>query len=517
VEQSAELRGTVWQRNLQLRLVTITVAISVLVIGLVGFILLNRVTAGLLRAKESSSLSEATAARQEVQRLVNASDTGIAAPNATRLVDSVITALAVRAGSPGLYDALLLSDKATSGTPERGTQYVTVASIPQSMRDAVKSHNQQAWMYSAIHYEDGSSTSGIIVGAPVIFPGVGDYELYLLFPLKNEQNTVNLVRRGVLGTGIALLIGLGVLAWFVTSRVADPVREAAHVAERLAAGDFNRRMSVRGKDDMARLAGSFNEMAESLQSQITRLEALSQIQQKFVSDVSHELRTPLTTVRMASEMIYDARRDFDPDTARSAELLRRQVDRFDSLLTELLEMSRFDAGVAELDATTVDVVALVQGVTEQYADVATSHETRFNLDIPSTYVMVEGDSRRLSRIVRNLLTNAIEYSESKPIDITIASNDEAVSIGVRDHGQGLNSEDLELVFGRFWRADPARQRTLGGTGLGLAISVEDAHLHGGFIHVAGQSGLGAHFVLTVPRRIGLTDLVPAIVAEVSHA
>jgi len=517
VESNTEPRGTVWQRNLQLRLVTITVAASVVVLGVVGFLLLSRVTSGLLSAKEASSLSEASSARQEVQRLVDASDTGLGIPNSTRLVDSVITALAVRAGSPGLYDALLLSDQNDPGAPERGTQFVTVASVPQQLRTAVHARSQQAWMYSPIRYEDGTSTPGIVIGAPVVFPRVGSYELYMLFPLKDEQKTIDLVRRGVLGTGILLLFGLGILAWFVTARVTDPVREAAQVAEQLASGDLDRRMSVHGQDDMARLAGSFNEMAESLQSQITRLETLSHVQQKFVSDVSHELRTPLTTVRMASEMIYDSRSEFDPDTARSAELLRRQVDRFDSLLTELLEMSRFDAGVADLDAGPVDVGALVDGVVEQYLDVAVNHGTTIEVTSPAYRVMVEGDSRRLGRIVRNLVTNAIEYSEGKPIDIEVAKNDVAVSIGVRDHGHGLDAEELELVFGRFWRADPARQRTLGGTGLGLAISVEDAHLHGGFINVAGRNGAGAHFVLTVPLQLGTQGITPAIIAEVLDA
>ncbi len=501
-----------WRRNLQLRLVTITLLLSTAILGLVGAILLNRVATGLLQAKERSSLTEATSAREEVQRLLNATDTGLGAPNSTRLVDSIITALAVRSGSPGLYDALFLSDPTLVGQPERGTKLVAEASVPLGLRATVREHQQQAWQYTTIIYEDATSAPGIAVGAPVNVPRIGQYELYLLFPLTSEQATLDLVKRTVFFVGLMLLVGLGILVWLTTARVTAPVREVALVAEDLAGGNLDRRLEVRGEDDLAILATSFNAMASSLQSQIVRLETLSTIQQQFVSDVSHELRTPLTTVRMASEMIYDARATFDPAMARSAELLRNQVDRFEVLLTDLLEISRFDAGVSLVDTTTVDVRALVTSVVHEYADIAEKHHTLFELHVPDDSVFVEADGRRISRIVRNLIVNAIEHSESKPVRVTLLASDDAVSVGVRDYGQGIAQEDLERVFSRFWRADPSRQRTLGGTGLGLAISADDAHLHGGTIDVWGAPGLGAHFVLTLPHELDQPFERPAIEA-----
>ena len=151
-------------------------------------------------------------------------------------------------------------------------------------------------------------------------------------------------------SGVALtlfVVGIGVL---VTRLVVDPVRRAAGTAQRLAEGQLEQRMAVRGEDDLARLATSFNAMADSLQRQITQLEGLSQLQQRFTSDVSHELRTPLTTVQMAADVLHDARGDFPPHVARSAELLRAELDRFEGLLTDLLEISRYDAGAAVLDS-----------------------------------------------------------------------------------------------------------------------------------------------------------------------
>ena len=489
---------SIWRRNLRLRLVTITVVISSIVLGILGALLLQRVTAGLLAAKEKSVLTEASAAQVEVQRLLNASDTGIGTPNVTRLVDTAITAIAIRAGSFGSYDALLLANPDLSGMPERGTRLVNETSIPSELRKAVRESNKQAWTYSLLTYDDGRAEKGIVVGSTVSIPRVGNYELYLLFPLSAEQQTVSLVQGGVGATGIALLIGLGVLAWFVTSRVTDPIREAAQVAGELASGDLDRRLTVRGDDDLARLATSFNDMAESLKSQINRLEHLSTLQQQFVSDVSHELRTPLTTVRMASEMIYDSRTQLDPEVARSAELLRNQVDRFDLLLSDLLEMSKIDAGATILDFTPFDLSDLVSTEIQSASEITKKHKTSIVLFQSDVTNFVEGDSRRISRIIRNLLANAIEHANEKPIEVTIKSNDTAISVGVRDFGQGMNAEDIDRVFDRFWRADPARKRTLGGTGLGLSISVEDAKLHRGDISVWAAPNKGAHFVLTLP-------------------
>jgi two-component system sensor histidine kinase MtrB len=203
---------------------------------------------------------------------------------------------------------------------------------------------------------------------------------------------------------------------------------------------------------------------------------------------------------MASEMIYDSRTQLDPEVSRSAELLRNQVDRFDLLLSDLLEMSKIDAGATVLDIAPFDLSELVSTEIEAATEIVKKHNSNIVLFQPNSTNIVEGDTRRISRIVRNLLANAIEHADNKPIEVTIRSNDHAISVGVRDSGQGMDVADLARVFDRFWRADPARQRTLGGTGLGLSISIEDARLHNGDIKVWAQPNKGAHFVLTLPIR-----------------
>jgi two-component system sensor histidine kinase MtrB len=280
------------------------------------------------------------------------------------------------------------------------------------------------------------------------------------------------------------------------------VKEAAKVSEELAAGRLEQRIPERGEDVVATLARSFNRMADGLQRQITQLANLSRVQQRFVSDVSHELRTPLTTIRLASDVLYDARERYDGPTARSAELLRDQVQRFEALLADLLEISRMDAQAADVAGEPTNLAQLARDSIDSLAGLAEETGTSVHLVAPGGHVEVEVDPRRIARIVRNLLANAIEHGEGHPVVVTVDSSEHAVGLGVRDHGAGMPQSDADRVFDRFWRADPSRQRRIGGTGLGLAISLEDALLHGGTLEVWSRVGDGTNFVLTLPRTPG---------------
>ena len=342
---------------------------------------------------------------------------------------------------------------------------------------------------------------GIAVGNKVTFNGTV-YELYLIYDLNTAQKTLDEIQNVLLVGAAVLVLLIGAVAWYVTRNVVSPVSHAAVVSEKLAAGQLQERMVVKGEDEVARLGASFNHMAASLQEQITQLATLSQMQQRFVSDVSHELRTPLTTVRMAAEVLYDAREDFDPINKRSAELLYHQVERFQSLLADLLEISRFDAGVAMLDAEPTDILQLVDHVLEGVAPVAAEYGSEVTLHAPEGSIIVEMDDRRIDRILRNLILNALEHGEGRPVNVSVAANDTAVAVAVRDHGIGMTQAEAARVFDRFWRADPARARTTGGSGLGLSIATEDTKLHNGWLQAWGKKGSGSNFRLTLPLRQG---------------
>ena len=180
--------------------------------------------------------------------------------------------------------------------------------------------------------------------------------------------------------------------------------------------------------------------------------------------------------------------------------LNAQVQRFETLLTDLLEISRYDAGSVQLELEPTSLAHLAEDVIGSMQQLAEQHGTDVRLVAPGGYSPVDMDPRRVRRVVRNLLGNAIEHGEGRPIVVSVDSNQQAVAIGVRDYGMGMKPEDVEHVFDRFWRADPSRKRTIGGTGLGLSIALGDAKLHGGELAVWSEVGRGTNFVLTLPRQ-----------------
>jgi len=486
-----------WRSSLYLRVVATTLALSLLVVVVLGQILIGRITSGLLDAKQRSALIEAQAGVNRANAYLAEGDDS--APDS--VLQKVIADLARGGqGTPRLYDVLMLSPT----LQQLGSTDLAEESVPMDLRAAVQAEGVQASTFTEINYTDErSSIPGFAVGAPLTVPGTDrPAELYYLFPLTQEQQTLDLVRRTMLFAGLVLVLLLGWISWFVTRQVVDPVRYAARIAEEFSAGHLSERMKVRGEDDLARLARSFNDMAASLQLKIGQLEDLSRVQRRFVSDVSHELRTPLTTVRMAADVLHESRDSFDPATARSAELLQTQMDRFEALLADLLEISRFDAGAATLDPVQADLRDAASSVVETLATLAERSSTELRLTLPDRPATAEYDPRRVDRVLRNLVANAIEHSEGRPIDVVVAASSDAVAVGVRGHGTGLRPGESSLVFNRFWRADPARARSIGGTGLGLPIALEDARLHGGWLQAWGSPGDGAHFRLTLPRLIG---------------
>lgn len=482
-----------WWRSLPLRVVLTVFLASVLVLVLGGFLLMQQATIGVIDGKKETAENEARQAVNTAQGQLYAADlTGEV--NVDKLLLDLATGFASRAGQ---YEVIIIAHGQTITAGN-----AAVGSIPERFSQRVAQSNELLMTSTEIAYRDRRpSVPGLVAGATLTVLGTGRYQIYLLFPLTQEVATLVVLRYAVITTGAILVILLTFIAALVSRQVVTPVRAARRAAESLASGNLHDRMKVRGQDDLARLATSMNYMASELEKQINTLEELSAVQQRFVSDVSHELRTPLTTVRMAAEVLYEARDDFDPVAARSAELLQNELDRFDALLSDLLEISRFDAGVAHLSVEEVDLRDLVYRVVDANERLAETYQTEITVH-ESGEAKAEVDARRIERILRNLLVNAIEHSEGHPIDILIESDDAAVAVAVRDHGVGFEASQARQVFHRFWRGDAARARTVGGTGLGLAIAMEDANLHGGWLTAWGRPAMGAQFRLTLPKKVG---------------
>jgi two-component system, OmpR family, sensor histidine kinase MtrB len=489
-----------WRRSLQLRVVAMTLVASSLLVGAFGWFVADRSAKILLsRAQdevESQMRSKVDYAIRQLTVHVQARD-----PRLPATISATVDDLAdANPADSGGAIVSMRAEEYPDLKPVTSAKVDTSQLITRELIRTVAGSERVAQQIRTADV-DGVRTKYLVYGSPVP-TSFGHVELYYLVPLTTEDRAANQIRTTVLATGLALVILLGVVAALVTRLVVTPVRDAARTAQRLSAGLLDQRMKVDGEDELAMLAASFNQMAANLQRQIVRLEEMSRLQRRFTSDVSHELRTPLTTVRMAADLIFAEREEFDPAVARSAELLQAELDRFEELLTDLLEISRFDAGFAALDAEHTDLVPIVERVAERLAGLAERVGVAIELRLPDAPVIAEVDPRRVERVLRNLVGNAVEHGEGKPVEVTLACDDAAVAITVRDHGVGLKPGEERLVFNRFWRADPSRARQTGGTGLGLSISVEDARLHGGWLEAWGTPGGGAQFRLTLPVRSG---------------
>ncbi|WP_106350593.1 MtrAB system histidine kinase MtrB [Antricoccus suffuscus] len=483
-----------WRRSLQVRIVALTMVITFAVIAVVGYILITQIGAGLLAAKQRAAIEKSTSGVRYMQnqlQLVGSSS----AQSVSDALSSGTSYLSQGASSAGIFEVITLvrGDKGT--TPRVYSPSLHLDVLPADLQTTVQG-GKQAWSIATVPYA-GEKQSVLVVGSTI--PSVlGDFEIYFVYPLENENQIISFVQQTVLLAGLALMLLIAGVGLLISRLVVLPVREVAQTAGELAEGNLDRRMIVKGEDDLAKLASSFNDMAASLSSQIVRLENLSQVQQRFTSDVSHELRTPLTTVRMAAELLYDYRADFPEVASRSAELLYTELDRFEALLKDLLEISRYDAGGLSLDAEHDDMASLVRRVFDAHRTLAREQGCEMHLEVPDEPIVVVMNSSRIARVLRNLIANALEHGAGDPVEVTVATNETAVAVTVRDHGVGIDETAAEHLFDRFWRADPSRVRKLGGTGLGMAISVEDIRLHDGWLQVWGRPSGGANFRITLP-------------------
>jgi two-component system, OmpR family, sensor histidine kinase MtrB len=491
-----------WHRSLQLRVVATTLVISALVVAVLGLFLVQQITGGLLANQRRAALTQTSAGLAVAQARPDM--LGPRGGSASAL-NSLVGDLQAGSAPGDTYNVVIFQQPANSGLTGVVGNQAYAPSIPANLAAAVTAEQRRV-RSDRLHYAptelmraDGQAAGpALAVGVPIS----SHDQLYYVFPLVPQQQALRLVQTTIITAGVVLLVLLAGIVSLVTRWVVVPIRQAAQAASRLSAGNLDERMPARGTDDLAALSNSFNDMAASLQEKLRELEELSNAQRQFVSDVSHELRTPLTTIRIAADVLFEAKDHFDPAAGRSAELLQGQLERFEALLADLLEISRHDANVATLDAESADVCDLVRRAAADAEQLAARKGTRIDFRLPPEPCVAEVDRRRVERILRNLLDNAVEHGEGRDVVVTVATDRDAVAVAVLDHGVGFGPGEQYLVFDRFWRADPARARTTGGTGLGLAIALEDARLHGGWLQAWGERGKGSVFRLTMPRTLG---------------
>ncbi|MGW9629830.1 MtrAB system histidine kinase MtrB [Agromyces sp. NPDC055520] len=493
-----------WRRSLQFRTVVITLALSGLAILVIGFYISFSIASNLFKTQLDNALDDANDATAAAQLILEGA---VVADRSSmqEVMASVERTVRSVSGSTSIAYFQPAGVSSPAAPPTRIAPSLSGVITPELHKQVRTGDAGQYWQSVALEDTDGTDDPGVVVGSTITVPSVGDYELYIGYNFEAAQETLSFMQFvGVIGA-IALLVLLSGITLLVVRWVIEPIKSAAMTSRRLAAGDLGVRMPEKGEDELATLAASFNGMADSLQARIRELAELSVMQQRFVSDVSHELRTPLTTIRLAGDVLYGQRDDFPGPTSRTVELLHTQTERFETLLSDLLEISRYDAGSVELATEPTNLVHLAGDAIESMHELARSRGSELRLDAPGGHLDARVDPRRIRRIVRNLLGNAIEHGEGRPIVVAVDSNETAIALSVRDYGLGMTEADAARVFDRFWRADPSRTRTIGGTGLGLAIALEDAVAHGGTLEVWSRRGAGTVFRLTLPRSGAASD------------
>ncbi|WP_244993157.1 MtrAB system histidine kinase MtrB [Curtobacterium flaccumfaciens] len=504
-----------WRRSLMFRSVAITVMTTGLAVAIIGTAVMVSISTNVYSQRRDQIESESARATIVAQGIFDAA-TAAEDNNQSELEtlqNEAQQAILSNTTSPG-GTSIAIERSPDQSTPQTlqtiASQDFPDAVITDALRKEVAQNTGRLSLQPVELDDDGRRVPGLAVGSTLQIPSAGQYELYLVYDLSDAQQTLDFVSQTLSIGGVALMVLIALVTSLVVRLVVVPIRGAAETSRKIAAGRLDERIPVRGQDDLATLARSFNGMAEAVSRQITQLAELSRVQQRFVSDVSHELRTPLTTIRLAGDMLYDSRHAFEPSVGRSAELLHAQVERFEMLLADLLEISRYDAQAVQLDTAPVVPASLAADIVEEFRPLAERAGIDLQLATPGGHTTMRLDAKRVRRILRNLVGNAIEHGDAKPVQVVVDSDARTVAIAVRDQGVGMPPEDAARVFDRFWRADPSRKRTIGGTGLGLAISLGDAKLHGGRIDVWSRPGAGSTFVLTLPRNEQGTTATSAI-------
>lgn len=302
----------------------------------------------------------------------------------------------------------------------------------------------------------------------------------------NETITVAIIFAGI----IAILLSV-----FIARKLTRPIHQMMLASQRIAEGNYKERVKIsnlNSQDEIDQLAISFNQMAENL-------EHTEKMRQQLIGDVAHELRTPLTTIKGSMEGLIDGVLPANPETFQ---LLFREAERMQTLINDLQELSRVEAGIYKLDLHPLPVEEIIQTIykrlEQQFKDKGVELISKIEKNIPSLLV----DENRIGQVMINLVGNALQYTASGgQVNIDAYQKDQEIIISITDTGIGIPSEHLSQIFQRFYRVDKSRSRTHGGSGIGLTISKHIIEAHGGRIWVESKGiNFGSKFLFTLPSK-----------------
>ena len=367
--------------------------------------------------------------------------------------------------------------------------------IPAELRGEVGDASSERLLFQRTVTANGSPL--FFVGTPLLLRQPGGrtvrsgVEIYAMMSLSSQQTSIEELANSAWQTA-ALALPLAVaLALLAARGVLRPVRELNTAARQLGHGKLDVRLRSRGSDELAQLVNTFNDTASELERTVGELRGMEADARRFVADVSHELRTPLAAMTAVTDVLDEDAAHLPPDTAVAARLVSEETRRLARLVRDLVEISRFDAGRAELKLDEWELPTAIK-------DSVDARGWHFGADLVADLpagITAWVDRRRLDIVVANLVGNAIRHG-APPVELRLVHHGTYVSFEVIDHGPGIDPAVLPHVFDRFAKADTSRARSEG-SGLGLSIARENARLHGGDI-TASNTGSGARFVLTLP-------------------
>ncbi|GAA3374729.1 two-component system sensor histidine kinase AfsQ2 [Streptomyces sannanensis] len=406
-----------------------------------------------------------------------------------------LTAEQMARSSNPAYDVVLV-DRRPDGQSIVGasdTDAFTVKDVPASLTGAVDEKQRisegNAYPYHLFWQRIALRGKPYLVGGTKIIGGGPTG--YMLTSLDKERQDLNSLAWSLgIASGLALL-GSALLAQAAAGTVLKPVQRLGEAARRLGEGQLDVRLRVSGTDELADLSRTFNRTAEALEKKVADMSAREEASRRFVADMSHELRTPLTAITAVTEVLEEEQDSLDPMIAPAVQLVVSETRRLNTLVENLMEVTRFDAGTARLVLDDVDIADQITACID-----ARAWLDAVELDAERG-IMARLDPRRLDVILANLIGNALKHGGS-PVRVSVRPEGEELVIAVRDNGPGIPEDVLPHVFDRFYKASASRPRS-DGSGLSLSIAMENAHIHGGDITADNAPEGGAEFVLRLPR------------------
>ena len=382
------------------------------------------------------------------------------------------------------------------------------SSVPDSLLHTLENHSERPEIMEARQRGTGANVRSsksvhldlVYVARGVALTGKAIEGLSRLqfIRLSVELTEVNRIRNEirfkiVVASIVILLIAL-LLSQSISRRLTRPLTEIAEIVKEIKAGNLDQKLPIRSNDEIGRLAELINEMTDKLKADIEQLKKLERVRSEFLGNVSHELRTPIFSLKGFIETLLEGAVDDPAVNRRFLEKAYHHANRLDTLLTDLIEISRIESGEMKMSFRYVDAVSILKNLTADFSDAAAKRNQNLIVEAPDHEVLVLGDKERLRQALGNIVDNAIKYSpEGATTTVRLTEAERSVTISISDTGPGIEQEHLSRIFERFYRVDKTRSREVGGTGLGLAIAKHIVEAHSSKISVTSEIGKGTTF------------------------